>query len=170
MKIFVFGIVASGKTTLANKLSKKYNIMHYEGDNIAWGLKENEQYKRSEEEQHNLITDINKEDWIIDGTLRKEQRELFDLSDILIFVNTSFYIRIYRIIKRYIRQKLKIERANYRPNLRMVMAMFKWTRDYEKNRHQYENLLLTYKEKLVIIYKKRDLKNLDNTIKRKLYH
>jgi adenylate kinase family enzyme len=169
MKIFVFGIVASGKTTLANELSKKYNITHYEGDNIAWGFKE-ERYKRSEEEQHDLISEINKNDWIIDGTLRKEQRELFDLCDVLIFLNTTYYIRIYRIIKRYIRQKLKIERANYRPNLRMVTTMFKWTRDYEKNRHQYENLLLTYNHKLVIIRKKRDFKNLDNTIKNMLYH
>ncbi|EOR27036.1 DNA topology modulation protein FlaR-related protein [Clostridium sartagoforme AAU1] len=40
MKILIFGIVASGKTTLSKELSLKYNIPCYEGDSIAWGEKE----------------------------------------------------------------------------------------------------------------------------------
>lgn len=35
MKILVIGIVASGKTTLAKKLSKESNIEHYEIDTIV---------------------------------------------------------------------------------------------------------------------------------------
>ena len=35
MKIDIIGSVASGKTTLAGKISQKYNVPHYEKDNIV---------------------------------------------------------------------------------------------------------------------------------------
>lgn len=55
MKILIFGIVASGKTTLARKLSKILNIPFYEGDCIAWGFQGERRYKRTSEEQVNII-------------------------------------------------------------------------------------------------------------------
>ena len=36
MKIDIIGSVASGKTTLAGKISQKYNVPYYEKDNIVW--------------------------------------------------------------------------------------------------------------------------------------
>ena len=36
MKIDIIGSVASGKTTLAKRISKQYNIPYYEKDNIVW--------------------------------------------------------------------------------------------------------------------------------------
>lgn len=35
MKILIVGIVASGKTTLARRLSKLLNIKHYEIDSVV---------------------------------------------------------------------------------------------------------------------------------------
>lgn len=36
MKIDIIGSVASGKTTLAKRISKKYGVPYYEKDNIVW--------------------------------------------------------------------------------------------------------------------------------------
>lgn len=36
MKIDIIGSVASGKTTLAKKISSKYQVPYYEKDNIVW--------------------------------------------------------------------------------------------------------------------------------------
>ena len=36
MKIDIIGSVASGKTTLAKNISLKYQVPHYEKDNIIW--------------------------------------------------------------------------------------------------------------------------------------
>ena len=94
MKIFIFGIVASGKTTLSRRLSLKYNIPCYEGDNIAWQRKGEEQYKRSDIEQLNVILDIDKSgEWIIEGTYRESQKCLFDMAEIIIFLDTPLHIR-----------------------------------------------------------------------------
>ena len=65
MKVLIFGIVASGKTTLAKELSKELNILYFEGDCIAWGFPNEKRYKRSDEEQKNLIGKIDEnESWI----------------------------------------------------------------------------------------------------------
>ncbi|MBQ8597929.1 MAG: AAA family ATPase, partial [Lachnospiraceae bacterium] len=79
MKILIFGIVASGKTTLAKKLSKELNIPYYEGDCIAWGFPGEERYKRTDEEQAEMIDKINENpDWIVEGTYRESQRAFYD--------------------------------------------------------------------------------------------
>ena len=36
MKIHIIGCSGTGKTYLARKLSKKYNIQHYDLDDIQW--------------------------------------------------------------------------------------------------------------------------------------
>jgi len=67
MKILIFGIVASGKTTLARKMSDQLNIPHYEGDCIAWGYSDEERFKRSDQEQLDRINRINQNhSWIVE--------------------------------------------------------------------------------------------------------
>ena len=101
MKVLIFGIVASGKTTLARELSLRYNIKYYEGDCITWGFPGEQRYKRTETEQRNIILDIDKKgDWIIEGTYRESQKCLFDMAETIIFLDTSLYIRKLRIITR----------------------------------------------------------------------
>lgn len=69
MKILIIGPVASGKTTVAKKISEHTGIKHYEIDSIVHNDKNN--IKRTENEQINIINQINKnDDWIIEGTLR----------------------------------------------------------------------------------------------------
>lgn len=159
MKVLIFGIVASGKTTLSRKLSLKYNIPCYEGDNIAWQRKSKEQYKRSDIEQLNIILDIDKRgDWIIEGTYRESQKCLFDMAEIIIFLDTPLHIRRVRIITRFIKQKLGIEKCNYNPTFEMLKKMFKWTSDFEKKRSKYERILLEYEDKLIWIRNEKELK------------
>ncbi|MBO5055756.1 MAG: hypothetical protein J6C64_05300 [Lachnospiraceae bacterium] len=158
MKILIFGIVASGKTTLAEELSRKMGIPHYEGDCIAWGFPGEKRYKRSEEEQREIIYQINEnESWIIEGTYRESQKILYDLADKIIFLDTPLWVRQYRIILRFIRQKLGIEKSNYEPTFYMLKHMFIWTEEFERNRKAHEDRLLNYKDKLIWVKSVREL-------------
>ncbi len=150
MKILIVGTVGTGKTTLAKKLSKDYNIKYYEIDSIVHNDRQNGR-KREEEEQNVIIKNINKnENWIIEGVLRKNLQYLLELADKIIYLDVPKYKRNIRILKRYIKQKLKLEKSNYKPDIKMLKMMFKWSNDFEKNKKELENLLLKYKNKLEI--------------------
>lgn len=152
MKLLIFGSVASGKTTLARKLSDELNIIYYEGDCIAWGFPNEKRYKRSNQEQKEIIEKIDENSsWIIEGTYRDSQKILYDLADVIIFLDTPLYIRIYRMIFRFIQQKIGYEESNYKPTYDMLKHMFKWTIDFERNRNFHKKRLIEYKKKLIWI-------------------
>lgn len=72
MKIDIIGSVASGKTTLAKRISKKYGIPYYEKDNIVWKRTLNGDVKRNPEERDKYFYDIICENnWIVEGAPRK---------------------------------------------------------------------------------------------------
>ena len=157
MKVLIIGIVASGKTTLARRLSKETNIKNYEIDLIVHDDKNKR--KRTNKEQQKIIEKINKQsDWIIEGTLRKNLYNLLELADKIIYLDIPIQVRKRRILLRYIKQKLKIEKSNYRPNKEMLKNMYKWTNEFENNKIELEEEILKYKEKLIDLKIKRKIK------------
>ena len=158
MKILIIGSVASGKTSLARKLSRKLNINYYEIDSIVHDDKNN--YKRGPEEQRKIIDEINDKEnsWIIEGTLRKNLFYLLEMTDVIVYLNINVRIRKWRIIKRFVKQKLRLEKSNYKPSIDMFKLMFKWTSDFEKNKNELELMLDTYKEKLIKLNNKNEIK------------
>ena len=153
MKILIIGTVGTGKTTLARKLSKEYNIKYYEIDSIVHD-DSNNGIKRSIEEQNKIIKEIDKEkSWIIEGTLRKNLYYLLEKADKIIYLNIPRRIRNVRIFTRYIKQKFKIEKSNYKPTMEMLKLMYKWSNEYEKDKNELLKHLNIYKEKLETIEK-----------------
>ena len=139
MKVLIIGIVASGKTTLARRLSKETNIKNYEIDLIVHDDKNKR--KRTNKEQQKIIEKINKQsDWIIEGTLRKNLYNLLELADKIIYLDIPIQVRKRRILLRYIKQKLKIEKSNYRPNKEVLKNMYKWTNEFENNKIGDDNV------------------------------
>lgn len=164
MKLLIFGIVASGKTTLAKRLSEEMHIPYFEGDCIAWGFPEEERYKRTDEEQLDTIKMIDeKMSWIVEGTYRKSQHILYDLADQIVFLDTPARKRYFRIIVRFIKQKLGLEKCNYKPTAEMLRHMFLWTKEFEKNRKMHEDRLIKYQEKVIRI---KSAKELDGKLRR----
>ncbi len=150
MKILIIGSVASGKTTLARKLSKEINIPYYEIDSIVHD--DLHKRKRTINEQKQIINSINKNDsWIIEGTLRKQLDFLLEYADKIIFIDIPISIRKRKVVTRFIKQKLKLEKSAYQPNINILKDMFKWTREFEENRKTFENKLSKYSYKLIIL-------------------
>ena len=153
MKILIIGTVATGKTTLAKKLSKIYKIKYYEIDSIVHDDLNNGR-KRSKEEQNEIINQINKkDDWIIEGTLRENLEYLLELSDKIIYLDVPKYKRDIRILNRFIKQNLKIEKVNYKPNFIMLKNMYKWSKEDEYKKEEFKEKLNKYKNKLEVIKK-----------------
>lgn len=72
-------------------------------------------------------------------------------------MNLKRTVLYWRIFKRWIRQKFKIEMASYKCNLRMLIQMYRWAGNDIKNK-KLERLLV-YKDKLFILDSK-EIKNL----------
>ena len=67
MKIHIIGCSGSGKTYLANALSKKYNISHFDLDDIQWDNNAKEYgKKRTLDERKALLQEIlyNNDEWM----------------------------------------------------------------------------------------------------------
>jgi adenylate kinase family enzyme len=149
-KILIIGIVASGKTTLAKRLSQKINIPWYELDCIVHHQSEEGRYKRSPDEQVEVIMDIDSRgQWIFEGTDRESYHCLFDMADTIIFLDPPLWKRKLRIFSRFLKQNLGIEKCHYKSDIAMLKMMYKWTNDFEKNRANFEAKLILHKNKLI---------------------
>ena len=162
MKILIIGCVASGKSTLANRLSDKLSISYYEIDSIVHD--DINKKKRNFHEQKDIIDKINADNnWIIEGMLRKNYY-LFDYADKIVYLNISNKTIKHRILKRYLKQKFKIEKSNYKPSFEMLKMMYKWSDEFEKNKIELDKQLERYKNKLIVLKNNYDINEFINNM------
>lgn len=159
-KILVIGIVASGKSTLSRELHSILQYPLYELDQVAHNSGVKGRPKRTPEEQMNFISDINDthNNWIFEGVYREAQKDVYELADTIVYMNLPLWLRQIRIITRFIKQQLHLESCHYRSDLRMLKFMFKWTKDFEKKRDDYEAFLAGYNTKLIELKSKKEVK------------
>ena len=102
MKIHIIGCSGSGKTYFAKALSNKYNIPHFDLDDIQWD-NNSESYgvKMPVEKRDALLKEIlEKKDWIIEGVYYSWVLESFEKADIIYVLDIPKHIYKNRISKR----------------------------------------------------------------------
>lgn len=158
-KVHIIGSVGSGKTTMARALKTILNIPHIELDNVVWIRDSTGDRRRDLEDRDNLLHSyVQKNHWIIEGVHISWVNTSIENADIIIFLDIPYRIRIYRIIRRFILQKLGKESANYKPTLSMFFNMFRWNRDFEKkSRGTILTQLQPYREKVHILQSSKDV-------------
>lgn len=133
-KIHIIGSVGSGKTTLAKEISSNFNIPYYELDDVFWIRRKSGDIKRPDEiREEYLKSIIQSESWIFEGVHNEDWvYDCFHHADLIIFLDTKYSTRTYRIIKRFIKQKLRLEKSSYKPTFKVFLKMFKWNRYFEE--------------------------------------
>ena len=94
--------------------------------------------------------------------MRKNLYNLLDIADKIIYLDIPLKIRKRRILYRYIKQRLGLEKCNYMPNMKMLKNMYKWTSEFENNKINFEKDLFRYEEKLTILQSKGKIKKYVN--------
>ncbi|MFJ7825845.1 DNA topology modulation protein FlaR [Psychrobacillus sp. NPDC096623] len=133
MKIYIVGSVGSGKTTLARKVATKLQIPHFETDNFVWNHKPAGDIRNEIDVRNQLFNDAVKlEEWVIEGVHIDWTDEALLSANQIIFLDIPVNKRTWRIIRRYLRQLLKIEKVNYKPTFTIFRKMFQWNTYFEE--------------------------------------
>lgn len=157
MKIDIIGSVASGKTTLAKKISLKYQVPYYEKDNIVWERTINGDKKRTDEERDALFQQIIASDnWIVEGSPRKSLRESFECCEYIIVLDERTIIRIARVFKRWNLQRMGKEKYNSKPTLKFLIYNLKWVFEFNRMKKTLFSELDRYGEKCKIFIHSND--------------
>lgn len=162
MKIHIIGCSGSGKTYLAKALSEKYNIPHFDLDDIQWdNTAEGYGVKMPIEKRTELLNNIlENEDWIIEGVYYAWVGKCFEDADKIYALDLPKRIYTYRIIKRAIKRKLGFERGK-KETFKSVYNLLKWTNTFQnKNMVEIRKMLTKYPSKTVWLKSKRDVENI----------
>lgn len=161
MKIHIIGGSGTGKTYLASLLSTKYNIPHYDLDDLFWDNSAN-QYgvKMSIEKRNDMLSRIlENEDWIIEGVYYSWLTESFEAADNIIVLDSPRSVYKYRIIRRFIKRKIGIEHSK-KETLNSLKNLLKWTDKFQKeNLPQIQAMLSNFANKVIVIHDKHEVDN-----------
>ena len=162
MKIHIIGCSGTGKTYLAKKLSNKYNIPRYDLDNIYWDNSSEKYETKTEFEKRDKLLQkiLEKDSWIIEGIYYKWLEQSFKNADIIYILDLPKYIYKFRIIKRFIKRKLRLE-AGKKENLKSLLNLLKWTDEFQnEDMKEIIKILEKYKEKVHFIKDKKEIKKI----------
>ncbi|PGS49382.1 DNA topology modulation protein FlaR [Bacillus sp. AFS041924] len=166
-KIHIIGSVGSGKTTLARKMSTELNIPHYELDNVVWKRRMgHKDLMRSEKERELHLNKLisSSDTWIVEGVHNDEWvTNSFEKAELIIFLDTSYSVRTYRIIRRFFLQKLRLEKSNYKPTLKIFLKMFKWNKYFEEvGKPKFFQKFNDYNDKILVVNNISEIENYFN--------
>ena len=161
MKIYIVGPVASGKSTLAKKISRIRGLEYTELDGLVhikdqtkkkWG-----NIRRSDDAIQGLFLKVlENKDWLVEDAGRLIFNDAMIDADLIIHLDIKSYLRKIRIITRYIKQKMGLESCLYTPNIRMLKFLWSASKNYDLGRDDLKKRLKIHKDKLLVIRNKKD--------------
>jgi len=142
-RIYIIGNSASGKTSLAKRLSKILRIKSYDLDDFYWQKKFTK--KRKPEEVEKLVKKITRgKAWIIEGVYSSCVTCSLEKADLLIWLDYPRRIIIWRLLKRQIKKREK---------LRSTIDFLHYAWDYYRkptHKHHERNESTGYKHKMIV--------------------
>lgn len=152
-KIYIIGTSRSGKSFLAEQISKNTDIRHYNLDNIVFievGKKEWSVEERNEGLKRIILLDS----WIIEGVFTEDWViPALKKADKIIWIETSAPTKLFRFFKKALTQKDGFKDFYGR----MLVTLGIKYKNFNRTRQRYEELLKPFKNKVLNIKKGRKL-------------
>lgn len=153
-RVFIFGSVGSGKTTLATKLSKLTRIKFYTLGEIVYKVYPKIRYS-SKERDKKLKDIVNKKQWIIEGAYWNSWiLPAFKKADFVIIINLKTNVILKQIVKRMVKKSLKGDHTN----TKTIKKQLQFISSYRgKNLKKYKKLVEKYKKKSIILQSRKEI-------------
>jgi len=155
-RIFIFGGTASGKTTLAEKLSTKFKIPYYSIDDFiykkGWKLKYTDNQRDKKLKQFS-----SKKKWIIEGVQRGDWiLPAVKKADFIIILSLPKYILLTRILTREL--KRRFQKHPKKSDLRDTLTLIKYAYIYKHDNFiHHQRLTKEHNKEFVILESKKQI-------------
>lgn len=162
MKIHIVGGSGTGKSYLADALSRKYSIPHYDLDDLQWDNSADGYGVKALHEQRDaqLKQILEQDDWIVEGVYYAWVLDSFQKADRIYLLAIPNYICKFRILRRFVRRKLGIEPGK-KETCRSLLALLRWTDQYQReNLKKIHEILRQYPDKVTYIQKPKEIRTL----------
>lgn len=160
-KILIVGGIGSGKTTLAEKLSKILKIKSYELDNIAYKRRDIWIKADYPERKTKLNKIFKREKWILEGFYSTPWvYSAYKKAEVVIILKINKRVSKNRIIRRFIKRKLLTEKNKFiNKNFKDFLKVFKHISEphYREKLERIHNVAKKYSKKIIILENKRQL-------------
>ncbi|MGY0694980.1 hypothetical protein ACW2QC_19815 [Virgibacillus sp. FSP13] len=132
MRLHIIGGAGSGKSYIAEQLSKKFNIPHYDLDHIFWDKNADEYGIKAPPtvRDNNLKEIVEQPAWIIEGVYFKWLDPSFALADHIFILNTPVAIQEERIWSRYKKRKAGVLPSTKNETIQSVKKLIDWNKKY----------------------------------------
>ena len=159
MRIRIVGCSGSGKTYLAEKLSERYGVPHYDLDDLVWDNDAGEYGVRTVPEKRDaMLAELTaRRDWIIEGVYYAWCAETFRQADEVYLLDLPLRVCRRRIILRFLRRRLGLEPGK-RETLRSLRELLDWTERFsKKNLPEIRALLSDCAGKVTVLHTKAEI-------------
>jgi adenylate kinase family enzyme len=146
-KILIVGDASRGKSTLAEKISKKLGIPFYSTDDFYWKTKFTESNDRQKSlEEINKI--YNKDEWIVDGSTGRLIHDGLEQADVIYLLEFTHIIpQYYSLITRHLKRKNETIAGIW--ELLKHVTKKRYKKGYASHKPLLKDMLKPYKNKVV---------------------
>jgi adenylate kinase family enzyme len=152
-RIYILGAPASGKSTLARRLSQEHGLPQVELDGFFWDdASTHYNVRRDPAERDRLLTAAaSAESWIMEGVYWGWCAPAFERADRIILLDVPLWLRHWRLARRHLRRRLGIEASLEKDTLRGTLITARWNHRWNRdNLPRAMQKLEAYRSKLQV--------------------
>ena len=159
MRISIIGHASSGKTTLADKISKKLSIPHIHldrfwfeagGRDINRNTSDQERERVREYIRVNVLKSIASDSWVSDGFFSRMQPEISNKADVVIFLKIPLWRRLLNHLQRILKP---VSRHKELSAWHEFTFFFEIVRRNFAFKPKFDEFLPKFKDKIIFYYR-----------------